>query len=258
MEPLGKSRNSLGAAHTGSGEGDGSWAQMLNPGRHRVLRAGPGSGPDVRWHVFHKRFTYETAARRPAVRGVPAPILFHEALQIPGALKRLHETIAGLSDDDSSRVEAFDCPMSSCAVVTRIFSEKISTRATRRPELERAVTLAREMRASSVAVTLVVHEHKRLGRGLTLAELAEQLRACASPWSSSPASCKAATIRPAWCSTCSRPCRGWHRSRRCEATTVVPGRYPSRELSLATIQHRDQTGTPVGGSCVIAGQTLLR
>ncbi|MFI7709244.1 recombinase family protein [Nonomuraea sp. NPDC049480] len=34
------------------------------------------------------------------------------------------------------------------------------------------------MRASGVAVTLVVHEHKRLGRGLALAELAEQLRAC--------------------------------------------------------------------------------
>ncbi|MBB2741248.1 UNVERIFIED_ORG: DNA invertase Pin-like site-specific DNA recombinase [Microbispora rosea subsp. rosea] len=64
------------------------------------------------------------------------------------------------------------------AGVTRIFSEKISTRATRRPELERAVTLAREMRASGVAVTLVVHEHKRLGRGLALAELAEELRAC--------------------------------------------------------------------------------
>ena len=33
------------------------------------------------------------------------------------------------------------------------------------------------MRASGVAVTLVVHEHKRLGRGLELAALAEQLRA---------------------------------------------------------------------------------
>ncbi|MCW2876199.1 MAG: Resolvase [Sphaerisporangium sp.] len=61
--------------------------------------------------------------------------------------------------------------------VTRIFSEKISTRATRRPELERAVTLARELRASGVAVTLVVHEHKRLGRGIDLATLAEELKA---------------------------------------------------------------------------------
>nr|WTE08724.1 recombinase family protein [Streptomyces anulatus] len=63
------------------------------------------------------------------------------------------------------------------AGVTRVFSEKISTRAAKRPELERAVTLAREIRASGVAVTLVVHEHKRLGRGMDLAVLAEELRA---------------------------------------------------------------------------------
>jgi DNA invertase Pin-like site-specific DNA recombinase len=61
--------------------------------------------------------------------------------------------------------------------VTRIFSEKISTRATSRPELDKAVGLARELRASGVAVTLLVHEHKRLGRGIELAGLAEQLKA---------------------------------------------------------------------------------
>lgn len=61
--------------------------------------------------------------------------------------------------------------------VTRIFAEKISTRAVTRPELDKAVALASEMRASGVAVTLVVHEHKRLGRGIELAALAEQLRA---------------------------------------------------------------------------------
>jgi len=33
------------------------------------------------------------------------------------------------------------------------------------------------MRASGVAVTLVFHEHKRLGRGLDLTALAEQLKA---------------------------------------------------------------------------------
>ncbi|MCX4791604.1 recombinase family protein [Streptomyces sp. NBC_01221] len=54
------------------------------------------------------------------------------------------------------------------AGVTRVFSEKISTRATRRPELEAAVKLAGEIRSSGVAVTLVVHEHKRLGRGIEL------------------------------------------------------------------------------------------
>ncbi|MFE3410507.1 hypothetical protein ACFXMT_19935 [Streptomyces mirabilis] len=46
--------------------------------------------------------------------------------------------------------------------MTRVFSEKISTRATRRPELESAVQFAGEIRSSGVAVTLVVHEHKRL------------------------------------------------------------------------------------------------
>jgi DNA invertase Pin-like site-specific DNA recombinase len=63
------------------------------------------------------------------------------------------------------------------AGVTRTFSEKISTRATSRPELDKAVALAREVRASGVAVTLVVHEHKRLGRGIELAALAEQFKA---------------------------------------------------------------------------------
>ena len=62
------------------------------------------------------------------------------------------------------------------AGVRRIFSEKISTRAPQRPELEKAVTLARELQASGVRVTLVVHEHKRLGRGIDLATLAEELK----------------------------------------------------------------------------------
>ncbi|MFZ3555240.1 MULTISPECIES: recombinase family protein [unclassified Streptomyces] len=63
------------------------------------------------------------------------------------------------------------------AGVTRVFSEKISTRATRRPELKAAVKLAGEIRSSGAAVTLVVHEHKRLGRGIELAMLAEELKA---------------------------------------------------------------------------------
>jgi DNA invertase Pin-like site-specific DNA recombinase len=75
--------------------------------------------------------------------------------------------------------QSLDTQMDSlkAAGVTRNFSEKISTRAASRPELDRAVTLARELRASGVTVTLVVHEHKRLGRGLELAALAEQLKA---------------------------------------------------------------------------------
>ncbi|MBZ9643953.1 recombinase family protein [Streptomyces sp. PSKA30] len=63
------------------------------------------------------------------------------------------------------------------ARITRVFSEKISTRATARPELEAAVKLAGEIRAFGVSVALVVHEHKRLGRGIELAMLAEALKA---------------------------------------------------------------------------------
>ncbi|MFF7244304.1 recombinase family protein [Embleya sp. NPDC008237] len=61
--------------------------------------------------------------------------------------------------------------------VSLVFSEKICTRATRRPELEKAVGLARQVRASGACVILVVHEHQRLGRGLDLAALAEDLKA---------------------------------------------------------------------------------
>ena len=193
--------------------------------------------------------------------------MFHGLVQTDRRAKRTHETICGVSDDDFLRVEANDCPMSSCAApagspcrtsrgrvaaqyhtarfrlvphlakalsvpvpplrkpgsawaelarprppaagtvpaghvrvgyarastvrqsldtqadslrasgVTRIFAEKISTRALARPELDKAVALAREIRASGAAVTIVVHEHKRLGRGIELAALAEQLRA---------------------------------------------------------------------------------
>ena len=63
------------------------------------------------------------------------------------------------------------------AGVTKIFAEKVSTRALARPELDKAVALACEIRASGAAVTIVVHEHKRLGRGIELAALGEQLRA---------------------------------------------------------------------------------
>ncbi|MEU6431721.1 recombinase family protein [Microbispora sp. NPDC046973] len=55
----------------------------------------------------------------------------------------------------------------------RVLSEEIPTR----PELDKVVALARELRSASVAVMLVVHEHRRLGRDLDLAALAEQLHA---------------------------------------------------------------------------------
>jgi DNA invertase Pin-like site-specific DNA recombinase len=63
------------------------------------------------------------------------------------------------------------------AGITKIFAEKVSTRAKVRPELDKTVALARELRSAGVAVTVTVHEHKRLGRGIELAKFAEQLRA---------------------------------------------------------------------------------
>nr|WP_232792183.1 recombinase family protein [Actinacidiphila yeochonensis] len=79
----------------------------------------------------------------------------------------------------STARQSLDAQLDSLAEagVTRVFSEKISTRATKRPELEAAVKLAGEIRSSGIAVTLVVHEHKRLGRGIELAMLAEELKA---------------------------------------------------------------------------------
>ncbi|MES9512046.1 recombinase family protein [Streptomyces sp. NPDC000609] len=79
----------------------------------------------------------------------------------------------------STARQSLDAQLGSLAEagVTRVSSEKVSTRATKRPELEAAVKLAGEIRSSGVAVALVVHEHKRLGRGIELAMLAEELKA---------------------------------------------------------------------------------
>ncbi|MFI7410921.1 recombinase family protein [Streptomyces sp. NPDC049627] len=79
----------------------------------------------------------------------------------------------------STTRQSLDAQLDSLAEagVTRVFAEKISTRATKRPELEAAVKLAGKIRSSGIAVTLVVHEHKRLGRGIELAVLAEELKA---------------------------------------------------------------------------------
>jgi DNA invertase Pin-like site-specific DNA recombinase len=62
------------------------------------------------------------------------------------------------------------------ADVGRIFHEKVSTRVKTRPELSKAIDLARELRSTGIEVTLVVHEHKRLGRGSDLVTLAETLK----------------------------------------------------------------------------------
>jgi hypothetical protein len=44
MESPGKSRNSLGAKHTGTGEGDGGWALMLDPDGTEFFVQGPVAG----------------------------------------------------------------------------------------------------------------------------------------------------------------------------------------------------------------------
>ena len=112
--------------------------------------------------------------------------------------------------------------------VTRIFSEKISTRATTRPELDKAVALAREIRASGVAVTLVAHEHKRLGRGIELAALTEQLRAGDS------------RMLPVITGNESRPDRIRAHQRLCSGHPSQPAHPPSRLhwSTLAVIGHR--------------------
>ncbi|MFH8642306.1 recombinase family protein [Streptomyces goshikiensis] len=95
----------------------------------------------------------------------------------PGAKPVGHVRI-GYARASTAR-QSLDTQLDSLAAdgVTKVFSEKISTRVAKRPELERAVAFARELRTSGIQVTLVVHEHKRLGRGIELVSLAEDLKA---------------------------------------------------------------------------------
>ncbi len=94
----------------------------------------------------------------------------------PAAVKGELEKLAYLRGMDAHTLDLSVLPLRADGI-TKIFAEKISTRARVKPELDKAVALAREMRSSGIAVTIVVHEHKRLGRGIELAQLAEQLRA---------------------------------------------------------------------------------
>jgi hypothetical protein len=107
----------------------------------------------------------------PAVRKPGSPWAELPRPPVPGATLTGHVRI-GYARASTVR-QSLDTQIDSLRAsgVTRIFSEKISTRAASRPELDRAVALARELRASGAAVTLVVHEHKRLGRGIELAAL---------------------------------------------------------------------------------------
>jgi DNA invertase Pin-like site-specific DNA recombinase len=132
------------------------------PHRPVPARAPPGQGP-----------------QRPGPRAPQAGLGLGRAAPPGGARRRAGRARTDRVRPRLHRPQSLDTQTDSlrAAGVTRIFAEKISTRAVTRPELDRAVALARELRASGVAVTLVVHEHKRLGRGIELAALAEQLRA---------------------------------------------------------------------------------
>ncbi|WP_431952154.1 recombinase family protein [Nocardia lijiangensis] len=133
---------------------------------------------------------YHTARFRLVPSLAKALELATPALRRPGAVwTELPRSAAAVTDSGahvrigyaraSTVRQSLDTQLDSLrgAGIGRIFSEKISTRALVRPELDKAVALAREIRASGAAVTLVVHEHKRLGRGIELAALAEQLKA---------------------------------------------------------------------------------
>lgn len=79
----------------------------------------------------------------------------------------------------STARQSYDAQLDSLAMagVTKVFAEKVSTRQADRPELDKAIEFAVDMRKAGLEVTLVAHEHKRLGRGIELAALAERLRA---------------------------------------------------------------------------------
>jgi hypothetical protein len=68
------------------------------------------------------------------------------------------------------------------------------------------------MRASGVAVTIVVHEHKRLGRDIELAALAGQLRAAGIGLEFLTGELAGSHDRPGLCSPCWPRCREWSAS----------------------------------------------
>jgi DNA invertase Pin-like site-specific DNA recombinase len=143
--------------------------RVLPPPRHRRTsghkRRLPARLKDLRWSL-----PAPEPRRRPPSRPDPCePLPRYPAATRPTIGYARASTVRQSLDTQTDSLRA--------SGVTRIFSEKISTRAVTRPELDRAVALARELRASGVAVTLVVHEHKRLGRGIELAALAEQMKA---------------------------------------------------------------------------------
>ncbi|MFD8851859.1 recombinase family protein [Streptomyces sp. NPDC059604] len=125
------------------------------------------------------RLARELAVKVPKMRSPGQPWQQLDPPPAPAAGSATAEILIGYArvstrgQELASQLEALET-----AGCNRVFSEKISTRIKVRPELEAALALAREFRASQVRVALVVHELKRLGRGSAeLALTSEQLRA---------------------------------------------------------------------------------
>lgn len=97
-----------------------------------------------------------------------------------------------------------------------------------------------EFRSSGVAVTLVVHGHKRLGPGIGLAMLAGELKAGDVGLEFLTGELKAHAIGLVWCSRCWGLCRVW------SARTSVS--VPSKATSSP-----GGRGKSVGGVGVVGG-----
>jgi DNA invertase Pin-like site-specific DNA recombinase len=117
-----------------------------------------------------------SADRRPGRPWVPGPALVEAVPLVPGAPIRIgYARCSTAGQELQSQLDAL-----ATAGCGRIFAEKISTRVTVRPELDKALTLAQEIQqaAGTQQVVLTVHEMKRLARNAAeLMTLAATLQA---------------------------------------------------------------------------------
>ncbi|MEG8179754.1 recombinase family protein [Nocardia terpenica] len=100
--------------------------------------------------------------RGPGKKWTPGPALAAAAPETTGAPIRIgYARCSTATQELQSQLDAL-----AVAKCTRVFSEKISTRIKVRPELEKALTLAHEIKtaAPDQPVILTVHEMKRLAR----------------------------------------------------------------------------------------------
>lgn len=100
--------------------------------------------------------------------------------------------------------------------------------------------LTGEIRSSGVAVTLVVHEHKRLGRGIELAMLAEELKASDVILEFLTGELKGSHEPSASCLPCSPRCPAWSAS----TSATVPSKATSPPASEARPSARASPTSP--------------